>query len=88
MEVLDRIFDRQNMRRARGVNPVDHGGQRGGLAAAGRPSHQHETTGPVGESAQDRRKPTLFERAEAAKAAAAAERQAALAAGGGDRLLQ
>ena len=39
---LDRIFDGYNVVRAVVVAVIDHAGERGRLARAGRPGHQHQ----------------------------------------------
>ena len=42
VDVLDRVLDGDDVGVARLVEEVDHRGQRGRLAGAGRPGHQHE----------------------------------------------
>ena len=43
VDEFDRIFDRQNVVVALGIDLVDHRGQRSGLTGARRAGHQHQT---------------------------------------------
>ena len=62
MHVLDRILDRDDVTRASGVDQVDHGRERGGFAAPGRPGDQHEALLLRREIADDLREPELVAR--------------------------
>jgi hypothetical protein len=42
VQVLDRVFDGDDILPAMGVDVIDHRGQRRGLAASGRSGHEHE----------------------------------------------
>ena len=61
---LDRIFDCQDVLVPLGVDLVDHGGQRRGLAAARRPCHQHQASRPIRQRRQDLRQGQLLEAAD------------------------
>jgi len=41
-QVLDRILDSDDTPRLAGIEMIDHGGERGGSSAAGRPGHQNK----------------------------------------------
>ena len=58
---FDRVFDGQDVFVALGVDLVDHGGQRGGLAGPGRPGHQHQPARLVAQLAHDGRQAQLVE---------------------------
>ena len=62
VQILDRILDRHDVRGARGVDVVDHRGERGALAAAGRAGDQHEPALFLGNALEDRRKAELVDR--------------------------
>jgi hypothetical protein len=62
VDVLDRVFDRQDVRVALGVDLVEHRGQRRRLAAAGRAGDEHEPARALGQRRQDRRQTQLAER--------------------------
>jgi len=53
MDELDRILDRHDVIVALAVDLVDHGGERRRLAGPGRPGHQNEPLGSVGELLDD-----------------------------------
>ena len=59
---LDRVLDGEDVIVPLGVDLVDHGGQRGGLARAGRPGHQHQPARLVAQLADHRRQTQLVER--------------------------
>ena len=61
VDVLDRILDRQDVLAAFGVDLVDHRGERGRLAAAGRSGHEHQAARPIGKRGENRRQPELVE---------------------------
>ena len=61
MDVLDRIFDRENVLVALVVDFVEHGGERGRLAATGWPCHKHEPARPLGQRRQHLRQRQLLE---------------------------
>ncbi len=65
VDVLDRVLDRENVLLALGVDLVDHRGERGGLAAAGRAGDQHQALRPLGELGDDRRQAEIVEAADA-----------------------
>ena len=65
VQVLDGILDRQNVAAALGVDLVDHGGERGGLAAAGRAGHEHQPARALGQLFEHGRQPQLVEAADA-----------------------
>src|SRR4029079_16053146 len=48
---LDRVLDGEDVARAFAVDEVDHRGERGGLAAAGRPGDEDEARAQLGELA-------------------------------------
>jgi hypothetical protein len=62
VQVLDRVLHRHDVRRARGVDVVDHRGERRALAAAGRARHEHETALFRRDLLEDRRQPELVDR--------------------------
>ena len=64
VQVFDRVLDRQDVRRPRQVDPVDHRGERRRLAAAGRAGDEHEAARPVGQLGEHRRQAQLLERAD------------------------
>ena len=68
--VLDRIFDGNDVVAPLGVDQVDQGGQRGSLAAAGRPGHQHQAVAALGQPRQRRRAGAAIRAWECAPAAA------------------
>ena len=59
---FDRILDGEDVLVALGVDLVDHGGQRGGLARAGRAGDQHQAARLVAQLADHRRQSELVER--------------------------
>ena len=58
---LDRVLDGEDVVVALGVDLVDHGRQRGGLARSGRARHQHQSARLVAHLAHDGRKSQLVE---------------------------
>ena len=44
-DVFDRVFERDDVLFEMGVDVLDHGRQRGGLAAAGRAGQEHDAAG-------------------------------------------
>ena len=61
VEILDRILDGDDVLRPLFVDLVEHGRERGGLAAAGRSSDEHEAARLVADLSHDGREPELFE---------------------------
>ena len=61
---LDRVLDRDDVGAALGVDLVDHRGQRGRLAGAGRAGHEDEALRLLGELLDDRGKLEVVERAD------------------------
>src|SRR5207248_1052578 len=59
---LDRILDGDDVVGAIVVAVIDHGGQRGGLARAGRTGHQHQSPRQHAQVAEDLRRVQLIER--------------------------
>ena len=55
VEKLDRVFDGNHVLFTLGVDPVEHGGKRGGLARTGRTSDQHQTARLVAHGFDDLR---------------------------------
>ncbi|MOA20624.1 hypothetical protein D3C78_1410780 [compost metagenome] len=78
VDELDRVFHRQDVAVFGLVEVVDHGRQRGGLARAGRPGHQHQTAGLEGQVAKDLGCVELFQRQDLAGDGAEHGRRAAL----------
>ena len=64
VQVLDRIFDGEDVRVPLGVDLVDHRGQRRRLAAAGRAGDEHETARAFGELGDDAWQRELLEAAD------------------------
>ena len=62
VEIFDRVFDRQDVGRARLIDPIDHRGQRRRLAAAGRTGDEHQAARPVGQIREHGRQAQLVER--------------------------
>ena len=62
VQELDRVLDGEDVLLARGVDLVDHGGQRGGLAGARGPGDEHHPAGQGGHLANDRRHAERLER--------------------------
>ena len=61
VQVLDRVLDRHHVRLARGVDVVDHRGERGALAAAGRAGDQHQAALFLRDPLQHRRQAELVD---------------------------
>ena len=59
MDVLDRVLDREDVRVPLRVDLVDHRGKRRALSAPGRPGHQHQPPGPLGQPFDHPREPQL-----------------------------
>ncbi len=57
VQVLDRVLDGEDVLRPLHVDLVDEGGQRGGLAAARGPRHQHQPPRPLGQRRNHGRQP-------------------------------
>ncbi len=62
VEVLDRILDRHDVRRPRRVDVIDHRGERGALAAAGRAGDEDQAALLLGDLLEDGRQPELVDR--------------------------
>jgi hypothetical protein len=62
VDELDRVLDGHDVRAALGVDLVDHGRQRGGLARAGGAGDQDQPLGPVRERLHDGGKAEVLER--------------------------
>ena len=65
MEVLDRILDRHDVRRARRVDVVDHRGERRALAAAGRAGDEDQPALLLGDLLEDGRQAEVVDRPDA-----------------------
>jgi len=65
VQVLDRVLDGHDVRRARGVDVLDHGGQRGGLAAARGPGHEHQAALFLRDALEHRGQSQLVDRLDA-----------------------
>src|SRR5437667_8342636 len=61
MEKLYRVFDGDNVIKLGLVNPINDRGQRGTLAAARRPGHQHDSVFQFNDVAQLLRQVEIFE---------------------------
>ena len=62
MNVLDRVFDRDDLGPVVGVDQVDHGGERRALSAAGRAGHQRQAAPGEGDVVNHLRKVEGFDR--------------------------
>ena len=62
VQVLDRVLDRHHVRRARRVDVVDHRGERGALAAAGRAGDEDQAALFLRDPLQHRRQAELVDR--------------------------
>jgi hypothetical protein len=62
VQVFDRVLDRQDVSDLPWLIPIDHRGQRRGLAAAGRTSHEHQTARPISQFREDWRQTEFLER--------------------------
>jgi hypothetical protein len=62
VQELDRVLDGHDVLFARRVDLVDHRGQRGGLAGAGRARDEHEPTRLLAEVVDDGRQPQVVDR--------------------------
>jgi hypothetical protein len=62
--VLDRVLDREDVAVQRGVDGVEHRGQRRRLARAGRPGDENEAARPLAERSHGLRQADLVERHE------------------------
>ena len=67
VQVLDRVLDRHDVRRARRVDVVDHRGQRRALAAAGRAGDEHEAALFLRDPLEHRRQAELVDRLDAGR---------------------
>jgi hypothetical protein len=61
VDELDRILEADDVQCARGIQIIDHRGQRRGLAGAGRPSDQDHALVVIAQFAHDRRQIELLE---------------------------
>ena len=62
VQELDRVLDREDVLLAAAVDLVDHRRERGRLARAGRPGHEHEAARLLDELVDDRRQAELLDR--------------------------
>ena len=59
VQELDGVLERHDVIAALAVHLIDHGGERGALAASRRPGHQHQPAGQAGERRDGGRKPSV-----------------------------